>query len=72
MFYKSFLEIDMTNMISILSFDSRSIVALLDQKHSSSFTKDNPMFYKFKQDQEQLAQNEFKSAFDVALDNNQI
>ena len=64
----------MTNMVSILSFDSRSIVALLDQKHSSSFSKEYPLFYRFKKDPEQLEQeqDEFKSPFDIALDNNQI
>lgn len=62
----------MTNMISILSFDSRSIVALLDQKHETSFSRKHPMFYKFKQDPHQIELGEFKSAFDIALDNNQI
>ena len=30
-FYKSFLELDLNNMCSILSFDSRSMKVLVDQ-----------------------------------------
>ena len=32
-FFKSLLEFDMTNLISILSFDSRSIESLLDDSN---------------------------------------
>lgn len=47
-FYKSFLELDGTNMVSILSFDSRSMKELLDEKNDSYFQSDFPMFYKNK------------------------
>lgn len=45
-FYKSFLELDMSNMCTILSFDSRSIKVLLDEKNNQYFHKDFPIFYK--------------------------
>lgn len=47
-FYKSFLELDGTNMVSILSFDSRSMKELLDEKNEEYFQSDFPMFYKNK------------------------
>lgn len=36
-FYKSFLELDLNNMCSILSFDSRSMKVLLDEDKNKSY-----------------------------------
>ena len=47
-FYKSFLELDASNMVSILSFDSRSMEYLLKDDFSKHFSKDFPLFYKNK------------------------
>lgn len=47
-FFKSFLELDGTNMASILSFDSRSIKAILDESNKEYFTPEYPLFYKNK------------------------
>lgn len=47
-FYKSFLEFDGANMVSILSFDSRSMKALLKDDFSEFFDKEFPIFYKNK------------------------
>lgn len=51
-FYKSFLELDMANMVSILSFDSRSIKILLDdtkrEANRQNFSKDVPIIYKIR------------------------
>ena len=47
-FYKSLLELDGANMISILSFDSRSMECLLDDNHSKFFTDEFPLIYKTK------------------------
>ena len=48
-FFKSFLELDGTNMASILAFDSRSIGRLLDENlNKEFFLKDYPVFYKNK------------------------
>ena len=45
-FYKSFLEIEINNLVSILGFDSRSIKALLNEKHCENFPSKYPIFYK--------------------------
>lgn len=36
-FLKSFLELDKNNLVQILSFDSKSIAALLHEKHQGLF-----------------------------------
>ena len=72
-FYKSFLELDGTNMVSILSFDSRSMKYILDDKFSEYFDKELPLFYKNKiaktNNKDKLY---YRSAIDSALKNNQI
>jgi hypothetical protein len=72
-FYKSFLELDGSNMVSILSFDSRSMNQLLSDKYESNFQADFPIFYKNKI-QKSNNKNKFfyRSAIDSALRNNQI
>jgi len=47
-FYMSFLELDGTNLTSILSFDSRSMEYLLDERFNEYFDKNYPIFYKNK------------------------
>jgi len=47
-FYKSFLELNGSNMTSVLSFDSRSLDYLLSSKFESNFSSEYPMFYKSK------------------------
>jgi hypothetical protein len=47
-FYKSFLELDGTNIVSILAFDSRSMQYILDEKFEEFFEKQYPLFYKNK------------------------
>jgi len=48
-FFKSFLELDCANMVSLLSFDSRSLECLLDLEANKRFFKDEyPIFYKNK------------------------
>ena len=47
-FYKTFLELDATNMVSILSFDSTNISKLLDDSNSGLFSKEFPIIYKVK------------------------
>ena len=44
-FYKSFLELDGANMVSILSFDSRSMAYLLSDDFESFFNSKFPLFY---------------------------
>ena len=67
-------------MVSILSFESRSIQYLLQEKFNSFFTSDFPMFYKNKimksskhrKDDKKPNKYFFRSAIDNALRNNQI
>lgn len=47
-FYKSFLELDGTNLLSILSFDSRSMVELLSEQNKRCFDEAYPLIYKNK------------------------
>ena len=47
-FLKSFLEFDGTNMVSILSFDSRSMSYLLDDRFAGFFQEEFPIFYRNK------------------------
>ena len=72
-FFKSFLEFDGANMASILSFDSRSMTCLLDDKNKKFFQEKFPIFYRNKI---QKSNNKnayfYRSAIDVALKNNQI
>lgn len=47
-FYKTFLELDGTNMVTILSFDSRCMKSLLSEKNQDHFSPQYPLFYKSK------------------------
>lgn len=75
-FYKSLLELDVVNIVSIVSFDSKCIAELLHEKNSKYFTPKYPMFYKIEDDAEMdtsLSKDVFfKSAIDIAIYNNQI
>ena len=71
-FFKSFLEFDCANMVSLLSFDSRSLECLLDLEANDRFFNDSfPIFYKNKV-QKQGCANKFyyRSAIDSALKHN--
>ena len=70
-FYKSFLEFDGANMTSILSFDSRSMGALLADCHSEYFSEKFPIFYRNKI-QKSKTKYFYRSALDCALNNNQV
>lgn len=70
LFQKSFMELDQSNIIQILSFDSRIVQTLLDFKVSDEFNRKYPIFYKMRHIIEGQPQN--VSALDVALNNNQI
>lgn len=72
MFYKSFLELNGANMVSILAFDSRSMTVLLDeQTNKDHFKEEYPIFYRNKL----LKSNNknkffYQSAIDIAFKNN--
>ena len=70
LFFKSFLELNIQNLVSILAFDSRCIMVLLKKSEESGVNHEEfPVFYKLKLRDEN---NEviFKSAIDIALENN--
>jgi hypothetical protein len=74
MFYKSFLELNGANMVSMLAFDSRSMKVLLDEKTNKDYFKEEfPIFYRNKL-QKSNNRNKFfyQSAIDVAYKNNAI
>jgi hypothetical protein len=72
-FYKSFLELDGTNIVSILAFDSRSMQYILDDKFSNFFDQEYPLFYKNKiQKTNKKDKYFYRSAIDNALRNNQV
>lgn len=47
-FYNAYLELDGANMLSILSFDSRTMKYLLDDQFDDYFSSEFPLFYKNK------------------------
>ena len=48
-FYKSFLELEKSNLLSILAFDSRAVEILLEEENVCQIEhKDFPIFYKTK------------------------
>lgn len=69
LFFKSYMELDQSNMIQIFSFDSRIIKTLMDFEFTD-YNRKNPVFYKMRHniDGEVI----LLSALDVALENNQI
>ena len=72
-FYKSFLELDGTNIVSILAFDSRSMQYILDDQFKDYFDQEYPLFYKNKiQKSNKKDKHFYRSAIDNALRNNQV
>ena len=67
LFFKSYMELDQSNMIQILSFDSLIIKTLMEFEFTD-YNKKNPVFYKMRHkiDGETI----LLSALDVALENN--
>ena len=49
MFYKTFLELDKTNMLNIMSFDSKSMEILLNESFEEFYQSEFPVFYMNKQ-----------------------
>ena len=45
MFYKTFFELDKTNMLNIMAFDSKSMNILLNDDFSDYYTDEFPVFY---------------------------
>jgi hypothetical protein len=71
-FYKSFLELDGSNMVSILAFDSTTIAKLLDATHSHLFSEEFPIIYKVKAQKKKGKGYYYTNAIDNALKYNQV
>ena len=72
-FYKSFLELDGSNMVSILAFDSGSMEHLLGDDNSEFFNPLYPVIYRTKIPKRNNKQSYFYfTALDNALKNNQV
>lgn len=70
-FYKSILEFDCSNMVSILSFDSRSMKYLLADSNAKYFQQEFPIFYKNRLVKSNNHSKYFyRNAIDNALANN--
>ena len=71
-FYKSFLELDCANMVSILSFDSRSMAYLLQEDFKEHFSDKYPFFYRNKIQKGPSKDKKYfyRSAIDSSLRNN--
>jgi hypothetical protein len=71
-FYKSLLELDGANMVSILSFDSRSMMKLLSEEFEEHFSSDYPIFYrnKFNKGTSLMPKFYYRNAIDQALKSN--
>ena len=73
------MELDKSNMVSMLSFDSRLVNCLLEselehQTNDYHLSPEYPLFYKIRHvyTDHGHVHNETTTALDIALDNNQI
>lgn len=71
-FYKTFLELDVSNMASLLAFDSRAMESLLQDENSEHFDEQYPIIYKNKIRKKYGKDFYYISALDAALKNNQV
>lgn len=79
-FLKAFLEFNKANLVQILSFDSKSIAALLDKSNEKYFRVEYPIIYKLSQQDYQMNKScgghqhscTKVSAIDTAIQNNQV
>ena len=70
-FYKTFFELDKSNMLNIMAFDSRSMNILLREEYDQYYQSDYPVFYMNKQVTTK-GKVVYRNAIDTALKNNQI
>jgi hypothetical protein len=71
--FRSYLELDMANVVTILSFDTETVAALLTPQNVDKINHKYPIFYKVcKQlSKKDLNRVEVLTAVDIALNNNQ-
>ena len=73
-FYKTFLELDGTNVVSMLSFSNKCLEFLLDEQYQDLFQSKYPIFYKNKISKGKNGKDKYfyRSAIDTALRNDQL
>ena len=69
-FYKTFLELDMGNMCSMLAFDYGSMSVLLNEDNSKYFSELYPIIYKNKIQKKTGEQYIYTNAIQIALKSN--
>jgi hypothetical protein len=71
-FYKSLLELDGANMVSVLSFSSKSMTQLLSDKFDEHFSSEYPIFYrnKFNKGTSLAPRFYYRNALDQGLKSN--
>ena len=75
MFTKTFLDFGKMNLIHLLAFDGNSIKALLHERHGDNYVSEYPLIYMVanqESDEQHFTKQVKESAFDVALQNNQV
>ena len=77
-FYRSFLDLDGANILSILSFDSRSLTYMLGDQFSEYFQSEYPLIYRNRLQKQKKVRNSssepksyYRTAVDHAIKNNQ-
>ena len=71
-FYKTFLELVGSNMVTMLAFDSGSMQSLLSDKNEHLFSAEFPIMYKSKVQKKDGKGFYYTTAIDSALKNNQV
>jgi len=66
-FFKSYLEFDCANLISILSFEAEAIGYLLRDANKKYFGEKYPLFYKNKYNRGNSSSNFYRNSIDNAL-----
>ena len=66
-FYKTFLELNRSNMLNILSYDSRSMQCLLTEEHDQFYDKEYPVFFTNKVKSKRSGKEKYRNAIDMAL-----
>ena len=69
-FYKSFLELDGANMVTLLAFDSQVMATLLSSENSKYFNEQYPIIYKNKLKKKNGKGFFYTNSIDVAIKNN--
>ena len=72
LFFKTLLELDGSNMTSILASDSKSMAILLADQHKKHFSQMFPIIYKNQIPKRSGKGFYYLSALDIALKTNQV